>query len=252
MAETINLQPGNDGVYAPSSSTEQSTQNGFSEEDAQNEARYERQSGWRLHDGNEQYVTTTELSVIERNGKFRVQKEDTGYRPSDETDAALTSRKVFKPEFNTWEEAAKFADEWTAKHTPKFGTSEQTQDYKFMAKATDGREVEQALTASSPEMATLQSWDVIQQHHRHGDEIQSAKIEWTDTEGPQVSYIYNRAQGVEISRPGGIELAENLPGQQTQTPASAQVATVEHAQHPQGNRQHEEQQQQEHSIGFGY
>jgi hypothetical protein len=150
------------------------------------------------------------------------------------------------------------------------GTPEQTQDYKFSAKATDGREVEQALTASSPDMATLQAWDVIQQHQRNGTEIQTARIDWSNDEGPQVSHIYDRTQGFELSRPDGVELQNNpaagqmrniednirQQNQQTQPATPAQVATLEHAHehhhHSPANRQHEEQQHHEHSIGFGH
>jgi hypothetical protein len=76
--------------------------------------------------------------------------------------------------------------------------------YTFSAKATDGRQVEQTLTAAGVEAATLEAWKIIQENQQSGMQIQSARIEWQNEEGPQVSHIYDRTQGFELSRPEGI------------------------------------------------
>jgi len=78
--------------------------------------------------------------------------------------------------------------------------------YKFSARTADGREMDQMLTAPNADVATRQSWDVIEEQDRNGTEIATARIEWSDEEGPQVSYIYDRQQGFELNRPWGIVL----------------------------------------------
>jgi hypothetical protein len=139
--------------------------------------------------------------------------------------------------------------------------------YQFSAKATDGRDIEQSLTAPSLEAATLESWDVIQQHQRNGVQIQSARIDWNDADGPQVSYIYDRTQGFELSKPAGLDLENNSATydagqqmrtmedslrQQTQPAGPAHLATEQHHRHSPANHQHEEQQHHEQAISFGY
>ncbi len=104
---------------------------------------------------------------------------------------------------------------------PETATITQTQEYDFSATTADGRHVDQALTASGVEEATLQAWDVIQQHQRNGVQIETARIEWSNDEGPQVSYIYDRTQGFEISKPEGLDLQNN--------PATFQMRTMEDA-----------------------
>ncbi len=150
---------------------------------------------------------------------------------------------------------------------PEEQGNQHASDYQFSAKAIDGRDIDQTLTASSLEAATLDSWDVIQQHQRNGVQIQSARIDWTDADGPQVSYIYDRTQGFEISKPNGLDLENNSANytagqqmrtmedsirQQTQPPAPAHVATEQHHRHSPTNHQQEQQQHHEQAMSFGY
>ena len=84
----------------------------------------------------------------------------------------------------------------------------ETQAYRFSGKTTDGREVEQALTASNLDDASRQAWEAIQQQDRSGTQIASARLEWGNKQdGPQVEYLYDRNQGFEVNRPAGIKLS---------------------------------------------
>jgi hypothetical protein len=87
------------------------------------------------------------------------------------------------------------------------GTIGEVQAYRFSAKTTDGREIEQMVAASNLYVAERQGWDAIRERDQSGVQIASAKLEWTDAEGPQVEYLYDKAQGFEVNRPSGITLS---------------------------------------------
>ena len=87
------------------------------------------------------------------------------------------------------------------------GTPGEVQTYRFSAKTTDGREIEQTVAASNVDVAARQGWDVIKETDQAGVQIASARLEWESKDGPQVEYIYDRKQGIETNRPPGITLS---------------------------------------------
>ena len=87
------------------------------------------------------------------------------------------------------------------------GTPGEVQTYRFSAKTTDGREIEQMVAASNVDVAARQGWDVIKETDQAGVQIASARLEWESKDGPQVEYLYDRKQGIETYRPEGITLS---------------------------------------------
>ena len=85
------------------------------------------------------------------------------------------------------------------------GGAQQQETYRFSAKTTDGKEIEQTVVASNVDVAGRQGWDVIRERDQSGVQIASARLEWeSKQDGPQVEYLYDRKQGIETYRPEGI------------------------------------------------
>jgi hypothetical protein len=107
------------------------------------------------------------------------------------------------------QDAAEF-DRYFGNSAYEFRKTSEKSGYKFSVTTPAGRysdrSFDQDITAPTVEDATRQSWDLIQEYDQNGTPIDSARIDWSDGEGPQVSYIYDRQQGFELDRPPGITL----------------------------------------------
>lgn len=83
-------------------------------------------------------------------------------------------------------------------------------EYSLISRLNDG--VETTYTIHSPDLedATQQAWREIQKR----ENVAAAKLEWDG--GNEVSYIYDRKQGIELDRPAGLVLPHERQQQREQ------------------------------------
>lgn len=93
-------------------------------------------------------------------------------------------------------------------------------EFTLVTTTVDGSTTGRRLNALDLDGAINETWGQIERLDDIGEQVAFARIEWEDpTEGPQVSYVYDRAQGFELSRPEGLRLSLEDEGNQVRQSA---------------------------------
>ncbi len=80
--------------------------------------------------------------------------------------------------------------------------------YKFTAITADGQQIEQVFAATTVDGAAAQGWESIRERAAAGVQVEAAQLTWEGVDSPEVEYIYDRRQGIELYRPAGLTLRE--------------------------------------------
>jgi hypothetical protein len=87
-------------------------------------------------------------------------------------------------------------------------TGERMDTYKFTATTSDGQQIEQVFAATTVDGAAAQGWESIRERAVAGVQVEAAQLTWEGVDSPEVEYIYDRRQGIELYRPAGLTLRE--------------------------------------------
>jgi len=80
--------------------------------------------------------------------------------------------------------------------------------YKFTASTADGQQIERVFAATTVDGAAAQGWETIRERAAAGVQVERAQLTWGTADAPEVEYIYDRRQGIELYRPSGLTLRE--------------------------------------------
>jgi len=83
-----------------------------------------------------------------------------------------------------------------------------TESYKFTAITADGQQIERVLAATTVDGAAAQGWETIRERTAADLQVERAQLTWGTADAPEVEYIYDRRQGIELYRPSGLTLRE--------------------------------------------
>ena len=81
--------------------------------------------------------------------------------------------------------------------------------YKFTAITADGQQIERVFAATNVDGAAAQGWETIRERTAADLQVERAQLTWGTADAPEVEYIYDRRQGIELYRPASLSEKRN-------------------------------------------